>query len=299
MHGGILIEVVLPLSLFIIMFGMGLSLSTADFARVVRYPRAVVIGLAAQIVLLPLIGFAIVKAFNMEPLLAVGLMILAFCPSGATANMYSYLFKGDVALSLTLTAIISVIKPFTLPLLSYYAMLVILGEGRVIELPIPRTMAQLFVITVLPVVLGMLLRKFKPGAARVTEKPVKIFSMIVLFLIIGGLVKENWSSMYGYFAQSGGAALALNIVSIAAGFGISRLLRLAKDQSITIAFELGIQNGTTALLVTGTILKVPEMTIVPITYSLMMFLTALGFGLWVARASRQGAAASTPSVVPE
>lgn len=287
MQGGVLLETLLPISLFIIMLGMGLSLTKVDFSRVVSYPKAVIVGLLAQFLVLPIIGFIVATVFGLEPLLAVGLMILSFCPSGSTANLYSYLFKGDVALSLTLTALVSVIKPFTLPFLAYYAMVHFMGEGRAIELPILKTVLQLFVITVLPVGIGMAIRHFSVRIATKSEKPIKVFSLIVLFVIIGGLVMQNWERMYGFFAQTGIAAFALNVISIAAGFALGKVLSLTKAQSITIAFELGIQNGTTALLVTGTILKEPMMTIVPVTYSLLMFVTALLFGLVMGRSRKE------------
>lgn len=281
MQSGFLLETVLPISLFIIMFGMGLSLTWKDFARVALFPKAVLVGLLAQLFLLPVLGFMVATLFRLEPFLAVGLMVLSCCPSGPTSNMYSYLFRGDVALSVTLTALISVIKPFTLPFLAYYSMVYFLGEGKTIELPILKTILQLFVITVLPVGIGMLIKRYFPKFAEGCEKPVKYFSMIILFAIIAGLVRQNWDKMLDFFAQSGIASLTMNCICISLGFLLGIMLRLSKKQAITIAFELGIQNGTTALLVTGTILASPTMTIVPITYSLLMFLTALVFGLFM------------------
>ncbi|TGL60565.1 bile acid:sodium symporter family protein [Leptospira sarikeiensis] len=281
MQSGLLLEIVLPISLFIIMFGMGLSLTVKDFARVALFPKAVLIGLLAQLLLLPVLGFMVANLFQLEPLLAVGLMVLSCCPSGPTSNMYSYLFKGDVALSVTLTALISVIKPFTLPFLTYYSMVYFMGEGKTIDLSILKTILQLFVITVLPVGIGMLVKNYFPKFAVACEKPVKVFSMVILFAIIAGLVRQNWDKMWGFFAQSGTAALTMNCICISLGFLLGMLLRLSRTQAVTIAFELGIQNGTTALLVTGTILQVPTMTIVPITYSLLMFVTAFVFGLFI------------------
>ncbi|EMK01309.1 bile acid:sodium symporter family protein [Leptospira sp. WS58.C1] len=286
MQSGFLLEIVLPISLFIIMFGMGLSLTLKDFERVALFPKAVLVGLLAQLLLLPLLGFMVATMFHLEPLLAVGLMVLSCCPSGPTSNMYSYLFKGDVALSVTLTALISVIKPFTLPFLTYYSMVYFMGEGKTIELPILKTILQLFIITVLPVGIGMVVKNYSPKFATACEKPVKVFSMIILFAIIAGLVKQNWEKMWGFFAQSGVAALTMNCICISLGFLLGLLLRLSRTQAVTIAFELGIQNGTTALLVTGTILQVPTMTVVPITYSLLMFVTALVFGLFILKNRR-------------
>ncbi|WCL50175.1 bile acid:sodium symporter family protein [Leptospira sp. GIMC2001] len=278
MQSSYLLEILLPLSLFIIMLGMGLTLTNKDFSRIALYPKAIILGIFAQLLLLPLVGFGVVYLFQLEPNLAVGLMILSFCPSGPTSNMYSYIFRGDVALSISLTALISIIKPFTLPILAYYTMQHFLGEARTIELPIYKTILQLFLITVLPVGIGMLVRYFQPRISSITEKPIKIFSMIILFVIIGGLVYQNWNKMFSFFFASGFASFTLNVISLTAGFGIALLAKLNKSQTITLAFELGIQNGTTALLVTGTILKSPEMTIVPITYSLLMFFNALIFG---------------------
>ncbi|EPG76306.1 sodium Bile acid symporter family protein [Leptospira fainei serovar Hurstbridge str. BUT 6] len=297
MQGGFLLETVLPFSLFIIMFGMGLSLTGKDFARVALYPKAVMIGLLAQLILLPIFGFCVAVTFRMEPLLAVGLMVLSCCPSGPTSNMYSYLFHGDVALSVTLTALISIIKPFTLPFLAYYSMVYFMGEGKAINLPIFKTILQLFTITVLPVGLGMSFKRWIPKFAASFEKPIKYFSMIILFLIIAGLVKQNWGKMIGFFAVTGAAALTMNCLCISVGFLLGILLRLSRPQAITIAFELGIQNGTTALLVTGTILMVPTMTIVPITYSLLMFLTALIFGLFMVKRNRNARAADLSETV--
>ncbi|PKA15795.1 bile acid:sodium symporter family protein [Leptospira haakeii] len=286
MQSGFLLEIVLPISLFIIMFGMGLSLTIKDFERVALFPKAVLVGLLAQLLLLPFLGFMVATMFHLEPLLAVGLMVLSCCPSGPTSNMYSYLFKGDVALSVTLTALISVIKPFTLPFLTYYSMVYFMGEGKTIDLPILKTILQLFIITVLPVGIGMAVKNYSPKFAEGCEKPVKVFSMIILFAIIAGLVRQNWEKMWGFFAQSGAAALTMNCICISLGFLLGLLLRLSRTQAVTIAFELGIQNGTTALLVTGTILQVPTMTVVPITYSLLMFVTALVFGLFILKNRR-------------
>lgn len=286
MQTGILLATVLPLSLFIIMFGMGLSLTLRDFARIAIYPKAIIVGLFAQLLLLPIIGFSIATLFRLEPELAVGLVVLSCCPSGPTSNMYSYLFKGDVALSVTLTAVISVIKPFTLPILTYYAMVHFLGEGKTIDLPIARTILQLFVITVLPVGIGMLVKHYFPKLAKHSDKPIKVISMLILFIIIAGLIRQNWDKMLGFFFQSGVASFTMNCVCIGLGYILGLLFKLSKTQAITIAFELGIQNGTTALLITGTLLMVPAMTIVPITYSLLMFFTAFIFGVVIHRKNK-------------
>ena len=280
MKADILTQIVLPFSLFIIMLGMGLSLKISDFTRVLQVPKAMIIGITCQMILLPLIGLALVMAFSLPPELAVGFMILAFCPGGTTSNMFAYLARADVALSISLTAIISLITPFTIPLLTGLAMNLFMDNADQFAIPIGKTIIQLLVITVVPVTIGMILFKKLPEFATRMEKPVKIFSIVLLFLIIAAIVAKSWSSMAGFFAQTGLATLALNLVSMTAGYMIANKARLDKRQAATIGVEVGIQNGTMALLVTGTILGNATMAIPAVTYSLLMFVTG-GLFCWL------------------
>lgn len=280
------VKIILPLALFIIMLGMGLALVPGDFRRVLRYPRAVLIGLLCQMTLLPLIGLIVVVVFRLEPTIAVGLMVLSFCPGGTTSNMYAYLFKGDVALSITLTAIVSLIAPFSVPLLTYYAMWYLMGEANIVELPVMQTILQLLAITVLPVVLGMIVRHWFPRQARGADGPVKYLSVGFLFFIIVVLIIQNRADMLNFFLLTGAASLVLNVLAMVAGFLVALLARLSREQAITVGFEVGIQNGTTALLVTGVMLGVPTMTIAPVTYSLLMFITGALFGAFLHRIYR-------------
>jgi BASS family bile acid:Na+ symporter len=277
-----LAKVVLPIALFVIMLGMGLSLVLDDFRRVLKFPKAFAVGLACQMLLLPLIGFAVVKLVGMDkPELAVGLMVLTFCPGGTTSNMLSYLARGDVALSISLTAVVSLLTPFTIPLLTALAMSELMGASQTIAMPLGRTIAILLAITLLPVSIGMVIKNKAPALAARTEKPVKVLSVVFLFAIIAGLIKQNWAALPGFFAQTGVATLLLNVIAMAVGFGIARLSKLDKQQQITVGMEVGIQNGTTALLVTGTLLANPVMTIAPAIYSLIMFGTGALFGYLV------------------
>ena len=272
-------KVVLPLSLFIIMFGMGLSLIMEDFRRVLKFPKAIAVGLVCQMVVLPLIGFGVVKMIPMaSPELAVGIIILALCPGGTTSNLMSYLAKGDVALSISLTAIVSLLTPFTIPFLAIVAMEHLMGAGQVIEMPIAKTIVVLLAITVVPVGLGMGIRKRWEKLALLAEKPVKILSAVFLFAIIAALLKQNSAILADSFAKTGVAALSLNVISMGIGFIVARVSGLVREQQITIGMEVGIQNGTTALLITGTILANEAMTIGPAIYSLIMFGTGGVFG---------------------
>ena len=285
MKADILTQVVLPLSLFIIMLGMGLSLKTNDFTRVLQAPKAMIIGITCQMILLPLIGLALVMAFSLPPELAVGFMILAFCPGGTTSNMFAYLARADVALSVSLTAIISLVTPFTIPLLTALAMEMLMENASQFSIPIGKTMLQLLVITIVPITIGMFLLKKFPGFATKMEKPVKIFSIVLLFIIIAAIVARTWSSMGGFFAQTGLATLALNLISMAAGYGIANAAKLDKRQAATVGIEVGIQNGTMALLVTGTLLGNAAMAIPAVTYSLLMFVTG-GLFCWLVNRKR-------------
>lgn len=277
----ILSQVVLPAGLFVVMLGMGLSLVLADFARVLRHPRAAAVGICCQMLLLPLVGYLLVRAFGLESALGVGLIALALSPGGVTSNMYAYLARGDVALSISLTAVVSLVAPFTIPPLLNLAMKDLIGSGQVIALPLLKTILQLVVITLLPLAIGMTIRRFAPRIAVGADKPVKVLSIVVLLAIIGGIVKQNWAELPRFFAMAGLSALTLNVLTMCLGYGISTLLRLERRQRISIGIEVGIQNGTTALLVTGTLLNNPVMMIAPGIYSLIMFGTGALYGVVV------------------
>lgn len=283
MKADLLTQVVLPASLFIIMMGMGLSLKLKDFAMVVTRPKAIVIGLAAQMILLPLLAYILVLAFQLEPALGIGLIILALCPGGTTSNLYTYLAKGDVALSVSLTAFVSLIAPFTVPLLLLMFMNQLMGEGEAIELPLLKTILQLIVITIIPITFGMLINRFAPNFAAKAEKPVKVFSVVFLFLIIAGIFIKNKETMPGYFADVGLAALVLNLSCMLLGYFLSKAAQLNEAQSKAIGIEVGLQNGTTALLIALTILGNSTMAAAPTVYSLIMFFTGAAFAYMLNR----------------
>lgn len=283
MKADILTQIILPLALFIIMFGMGLSLKLSDFLRVFKEPKAVGVGIACQMLMLPLVACLVIMLFDLTAELAVGLMILALCPGGATSNMISYLSRGDVALSISLTALVSLITPFSIPILTAIAMTVLMEDAQQFSLPVIKTILQLILITILPVAIGMLVHKKCPGFSAKAEKPVKVLSIVFLFIIIAGIVAKNRQDMAGFFLQTGLATLALNVISLAAGYFIAKRMRLEKAQSISIGVEVGIQNGTLALVVAGTLIGNPLMTIPAVTYSLLMFITGGVFGWLVSR----------------
>ena len=288
----------LPAALGIIMLGLGLSLSLADFARVAKFPKPVLIGLACQLLLLPLACFFLAKLFGLAPALAVGLMLLAASPGGTTANLYSHLAHGDVALNITLTAVNSVIAILTMPLIVNLSLAYFMSADQAIPLQFAKVV-QVFVIVLGPVAIGMWLRSRFPGFAERMQKPVKIISALFLLLIILLAVAKDWRTFVDYAPSVGGAALAFNLLSMAVGYCVPRLLKLNLRQAIAIAMEIGIHNGTLAiaLALSPALLNNPTMAIPAAIYSLIMFVTAALFGLWVNRV--HGAELAEPVVQGE
>lgn len=278
MQADVLTKVILPLSLFLIMFGIGISLRLADFKNIFNYPKAVVIGLIGQLILLPLIAFVLALVFNLPAELAVGLIIIALAPGGATSNMFTYLFEGDVSLSVSLTLLTSLITPFTIPLLASLSMLYFMESNTEFELPVVKTIVQLLVITVIPIALGMFALSRLPVVAKKIEKVLKWFSIFFLFLIIALIVMKNSTNMASFFAQAGAATLVLNLVVLMLGYQLANWAKLNGKQSTAIGFEVGIQNGTLALVVAGTLIGNNTMMIPAVTYSILMFFTGAIFG---------------------
>jgi len=282
METNFLTDLLLPISLGIIMLGMGLSLVPADFKRVALYPKAAAIGILNQIVVLPLVGFVLLLLIPMRtPELAVGIMVLAACPGGPTSNLISHISKGDTALSITLTAISSLIVVVTIPLIVNFAMRYFLQHGEYVPLPVFDTIVKVIIITLLPVSIGMFIHAKFPAFSAKMNKPVKIMSGILLFVIIVAAILNDKENLFNFFAQAGPVALALNIAMLAIGYFTAKIARLHVSQSITISIESGIQNGTLGIAIAATLLRNPTMTISPAIYSLIMFMTAGVIIFWM------------------
>ncbi|MHA6493660.1 bile acid:sodium symporter family protein [Pseudomonas borbori] len=272
----------LPAALGIIMLGLGLSLTLADFARVVKFPKPVLIGLVCQLLLLPVVCFFLAKAFGLAPALAVGLMLLAASPGGTTANLYSHLAHGDVALNITLTAVNSVIAVLTMPLIVNLSLAHFMEGDQAIPLQFAKVM-QVFAIVLGPVAIGIWIRSRFTGFAERMQKPVKIVSALFLLVIVLLAVAKDWQTFLDYAPIVGGAALAFNLISLAVGYYVPRLLKLSLRQAIAIGMEIGIHNGTLAiaLALSPMLLNNPAMAIPAAIYSIIMFFTAAAFGWWV------------------
>jgi len=277
-----LLTLFLPVALGIIMLGLGLSLTLADFARVVKFPKPVLIGLGCQLLLLPLVCFFLAKAFGLAPALAVGLMLLAASPGGTTANLYSHLAHGDVALNITLTAVNSVIAVLTMPLIVNLSLAYFMEGDQALPLQFTKVV-QVFIIVLGPVAIGLWIRSRFAGFAARMEKPVKIISALFLLIIIVLAVVKDWQTFVDYAPLVGGAALAFNVISLAVGYWVPRLMKLSLRQSIAIGMEIGIHNGTLAiaLALSPMLLNNATMSIPAAIYSIIMFFTAAAFGWWI------------------
>ncbi|MFT4777043.1 MAG: BASS family bile acid:Na+ symporter [Oleispira sp.] len=267
-------QVALPIAIILIMIGVGLSLVPADFKRVFQQPKAFWLGAVCQMLILPLIAIAVIALTGLEGELAIGLFILSLCPGGATSNVYSYLAKADVGLSVSLTAVIGMITPFTIPLLAVWAINFYGSEGEEFELSIINTWFKLMAVTVIPVLIGMGVRAKWSDFAKRSEIYVSRFSIMVLVFVIISVCINLGDKLIGFAIATGPAVIILNLTTMTLGYFAGRFLLHQEDQSRTITLEVGMQNGTLALLITSGILQTGGMSVAPTMYSLFMFLSA-------------------------
>ncbi|MBA4301407.1 bile acid:Na+ symporter, BASS family [Algoriphagus alkaliphilus] len=285
MEASILTQLFLPLALAVIMFGMGLSLRFDDFKRILIYPKAVAIGLTNQLILLPLVAFGLIKLFGLQTELAVGLMILAACPGGATSNLITHLAKGDSALSITLTAFSSLIAVFTIPFIVNFAILYFIPSGESQPLNVFGTVISVIFITIIPVAIGMMVLKKSPQLAQKWDAPFRKISAVFFVIILLAAILKERENLIEYFAEAGPVALVLNLATLALGYFSGKILGLSKKQSTTIAIESGIQNGTLGITIAATLLVNSTMTIPSAIYGLLMFGTA---GILIFLGNRKG-----------
>ena len=276
----IITQIFLPISLAIIMFGMGLTLVVGDFSRLFTYPKEVFIGLCNQLIFLPLIGFFIILLFDLNSTMATGIMILSLCPGGPTSNLITQVARGNIGLSVTLTALASLITVFTIPIILSKAITYFTGETDiVIELPIVQTMIQILVITVIPVSIGMLIRKKNEAFAARMERPMRIASTVLFIIIFLLVMFANKDLIVQAMKEVGLATLLLNLSTMALGYLTAKVFGIKGKSQISITIESGIQNGTLAFVIATTILNNVEMGLPTGAYSIWMFITG-GILMW-------------------
>ena len=276
----IITQIFLPISLAIIMFGMGLTLMVSDFGRLFAYPKEVLVGLFNQLVFLPLIGFLIILLFDLNSSMAIGIMILSLCPGGPTSNLITQVARGNIGLSVTLTALASLITVFTIPIILSEAITYFTGETDVvIELPILQTMLQILLITVIPVSIGMVIRKKNEAFALRMERPMRIASTVLFIIIFLLVMIANKDLIVEAMKEVGLATLLLNLSTMALGYITAKVFGIKGKSQISITIESGIQNGTLAFVIATTILNNVEMGLPTGAYSIWMFITG-GILMW-------------------
>lgn len=281
MNNSPFISIGLPVALAVIMFGLGLSLTLGDFARVARSKRAVVVALALQMFVLPAIAFALVTAFDLEPLLAVGVMLLAASPGGTTANLFSHLFRGDVALNVTLTAVNSVLAAVTIPLITNFAIDHFGAEGT-LGLQFGKV-AQVIAIVLVPVALGMLVRRRSAAFAARADRPVRVFSIAVLVIVAVGALLGERDTILDYLGDVGAVVAIFCLCNLTLGYTGARLFRLTRAQAIASSMEVGVHNIPVALTIALSVLDSTLVAIPSAVYSIFMYVMAGGFGYAITR----------------
>lgn len=269
---------ILVISLIVIMTGMGLSLTFADFKRVLEFPKAIFVGFLNQIILLPLVAYGLIKLYDVNDTIAMGVMILSACPGGPTSNLVTHLAKGDVALSVTLTAINSILTIISIPIIVNFAIVNFAVGSDIVESPVTDIIVVLLVVIALPLTIGMFLRKKKPELAQKMDKPVRIASMLIIVLVIVGIVIKERTQLVERVTESFSIVISLNIATMVIGFFTARLFRLNFRQSLTISLESGNQNGTLAIQISSLI----NLTFgfPAAVYSLFMYVTAT-LPIWI------------------
>ena len=267
-------SIIIPICLFLIMMGMGLTLVTNDFKRVLKYPKAVGIGLTNQLILLPIIGFALANIMPLRPEYAVGVMLLVLCPGGTTSNLFTYLAKGDVALSVTMTAIASVITVFTIPIVLSFSLIYFMGSGSEFELPVVKTMLTLVVLTIVPISVGMLIKRYAPTVADRSQVYVSRFGVIFLTFLVLFLGYVQRDIIVDAFIATGPVSVLLNLSTMALGYYSSKWFGLNWAQRTSVTLEVGLQNSTLSIFMALTLLSNYDMSMMPAIYTLVMFLSA-------------------------
>jgi len=290
MSQDLVLAIALPITLFLIMFGMGANLTLANFKAVLETPKSVAMGITSQMILLPVLAYFLLQLFDLPIEIFAGFIILALSPGGTTSNVFSYLAKGNLALSISLTAIVSLLTPFTIPLVAGWLLASQLDSVTVIKLPFGLTVVKLSVVTLLPVFLGMIMRNYRSEFCDDFEHWLTRIPLFMLMMVIAGIIHQNWQQMPYFIAQTGIPSLILASIAISTGYFFARSFRLSKTDSRTIAIETSIQNGGTAILVTGTILQNPSMTIAPVMYGILMLIPIFLYLFWLKLTQKESVA---------
>ena len=272
-----------PFFLFTVMMAMGLALTVQDLQKVLRRPKAIIGGLSTQLVVLPLLGIGLGLLYNSPPVIAAGAIILCACPGGVTSNAYTFAAKADIALSIGLTVVASLITVFTIPFLTIFALDLHLDRSEIPDLSALDMIWTLSKFTLVPVALGLAFRAWQPGMAKKLVNPLRIIALVALIIIaIIGTITA-WDTIVTHIWTAGLLMATINFVAMSIGYGLGNLLRLPFAQMASITFEVGVQNLSMALFVCLTFLKSPDLAVATFVYAFFMKITALSFVWYVHR----------------
>ena len=273
----IVTDIFLPVALAFIMFALGLGLSGADFLRVIKQPKDFFVGAISQIILLPVIAFILVKFWPISPELAIGVMIIAAAPGGVTSNILTSFARGDVALSISLTAIISLLSVITVPFIIVTSLGLLGSENVAQNISLTSMAISMFLIVTVPVIIGVIFRRFASNVAIKFESIAKKISIVLFIIVLFGAILAEKDNIVSYFADAGLITLVLNVIMMTVAFYVAKLLGTGNAQKKCIAIECGLQNGTLAIFVGTTLFGGGAFVIPAATYSLIMFVTSLIF----------------------
>lgn len=271
-----------PVFLFTVMMAMGLALTVSDLKAVIARPKALLAGLSAQLLLMPLLAIGLGLLYGSPPVIAAGAIILAACPGGVTSNAYVFSARADIALSIGLTAVASMITVFSIPFLTLFALDLHLGQAVMPALSAQQMVWTLAQFTIVPVALGMLLRAWQPEFAKKALEPLRVIALLSLIMIAVIGTISAWDTIIENIWTAGALMATINIVAMSLGYGIGKLLKLPFRKLATITFEVGVQNLSMAFFVCLTFLKSPQLAIATFVYALVMKITALSL-VWYVR----------------
>ncbi len=270
-----------PLALALIMLALGLGLTVQDFLRVVKQPKDFLVGLVCQLLLLPFIAFLLLKIFNLPTEIALGVMIIAAAPGGVTSNVLTKFANGDVALSISLTAIISLISIFSVPFIVFKSAELLKVSEISNEISMIGISIKMFLVVTMPVIIGMLIRKFATNFVTSRSKLIERFSALLFIIVFAAIWIEEWENILSYIQQAGLITLVLNVTMMIIGYYVAKLLASGIEQRKSISLECGLQNGTLAVFVSSQLFNDITYLIPTATYAIIMFLTSLFFVFFV------------------
>ncbi len=266
-----------PIALALIMLTLGLGLTTSDFTRVIKRPKDFLVGLICQVILLPIIAFALIKILNIQPALALGVMIIAAAPGGVTSNILTKFANGDVALSISFTAIISLLSILTVPFIVIKSADLLDVNYLSKEISMSRISIKMFLVVTLPVVIGMLIRKFAQNFIINRTALIEKVSLVLFMLVFISIWLEEWDNIIMYISKAGTITLILNVIMMVIGFYVAKIFASGIEQRKCISLECGLQNGTLAVFVSTQLFDDIVYLIPTASYALIMFVTSIMF----------------------